>query len=197
MSSLNKTNWYYQKFKKYLSNKYNKEILFFLSILEAIIFPFPIDPLLIGMGVLKPKKAWAYSWIVVAGTVTGAIIAYALGLWGWQYIEGWVYTYLFSPEKVQIITKQFHSHSFLALFLASFTPIPFKVFTLTAGAIKAPFVPYLFACIVGRICRFVPQGIFMHFYGKRAGVFLEKYFNAISLGIGAILLLVFFLWKYL
>lgn len=197
MTSQKSHNTYYNKFKKFLNNKYNKEFLFFFSVLEAIAFPLPIDPLLIGMGVLKPKKALTYAWVVIAGTVAGAIIAYGLGLWGWQYIETWVYTYIFSPEKFQFISNQFHEHSFLALFLASFTPVPFKVFTLTAGAIKAPFLPYLLACIVGRICRFLPQGIAMHFYGKKAGVFLEKYFNTISIIIGLVLILSLILWKYL
>ncbi|MBE8222200.1 MAG: DedA family protein [Bdellovibrionales bacterium] len=190
-------NIYYNKFKKILNNKYNKELLFFLSILEAIMFPLPIDPLLIGMGILKPKKALLYSWIVIAGTIVGAIIAYGLGLLVWQYIESWVYTYIFSPEKFKYISNQFHENSFLTLFLASFTPIPFKVFTLTAGAIKAPFISYILACVVGRICRFLPQGIVMHFYGKKAGVFLEKYFNYISIIIGLLVVVGVVIFKYL
>lgn len=197
MAPKESTNTYYHRFKKFFTTKYNKEVLFFLSVLEAIIFPLPIDPLLIGMGISTPKKALKYSWIVIFGTVLGAVIAYGLGLWAWQYIETWVYTYIFSPEKFQLISKQFHEHSFLALFLASFTPIPFKVFTLTAGAIKAPFLPYLLACTVGRICRFLPQGIALHFYGKKAGLFLEKHFNRISIIIGLVLVLTFILWKYL
>lgn len=190
-------NFYYKQFKKIFINKYNKLILFVLSVVEAIFFPLPIDPLLIGMGILKPKKALFYSWIVVAGTIMGAIIAYGLGLWAWPYIETWVYQYIFSPQKFKYIASQFYEHSFLALFLASFTPIPFKVFTITAGATKAPFISYLLACVVGRICRFVPQGIALHFYGKKAGMILEKYFNIISIFFGLIVILGFILWKYL
>lgn len=190
-------NFYYKQFKKIFTNKYNKLVLFVLSILEAIVFPLPIDPLLIGMGVLKPKKALWYSWIVVAGTIAGAIIAYGLGLWAWPYIKTLAYQYLFNPQQFKYIAGQFNEHSFLALFLASFTPIPFKVFTITAGATKAPFFSYLLACLIGRICRFVPQGIALHFYGKKAGLFLEKHFNSLSLIFGLFLIFGFFLWKYL
>lgn len=196
MDPKNTPNQYYKKFKQVLLAKHNTKALFVLSILEAIIFPLPIDPMLVGMGILKPKKALTYSLIVIAGTVLGAIIAYGMGLWAWQYIESWVYTYLFSPEKFQLIAGQFHKHSFLALFLASFTPIPFKVFTLTAGAVKTPFLPYLLACLVGRICRFLPQGIALHFYGKKAGLLLEKYFNILSIALGLTLVIGLLLWKY-
>ena len=168
-----------------------------LSVIEAIFFPLPADPLLIAMGAARPKKSLKYALVMTLSSVLGGILGYALGKMFWQHTQGFFFEYVFSAEVFNLVGAQFHQNAFVAIFLASFTPIPFKVFTVAAGVFHIALIPFILGSLVGRGLRFFLIGGLLYFFGKPIRTFIEKHFEILSIALAFLLVFGFYIIKYL
>jgi len=194
-----------QTFKDYLvawtvrhaEGRHAKWWLFGVAFAESSFFPVPPDVLLAAILMTRERvRAFFYAGITTAGSVLGGLFGYAIGYFFFQTVGVWlVATYHLETEMVTV-QKLFVDNAFFAIFVAAFTPIPYKVFTIAAGLFGISIPTFLLASILGRGGRFFMVASIMRFFGGHITRVLYRYFNVISLILALLLggvLYVFFL----
>lgn len=171
------------------SVKYNTVLVSIHSFIESIFFPIPVDPLLITLSLKHPKKAIFYSVATALSSVVGGAVGYFLGFWIWDFLSPLVFEYLASEEAINKAIVQLKDHTFYITFTAALTPLPFKVFTVAAGVAHSSFAVFILAAFIGRIARYVPVGVCIHFFGDRVKVLVGRYFYWFSFSVGVVLVL--------
>ena len=167
-----------------------KYYLFFLSVAESSFFPIPPDVMLLPMCLSNPKKAWKFAFITTVGSVLGGIIGYLIGVYAFGFIEPYLYDwgYMLAYERA---VMWFEEWGFWAIFIAGFSPIPYKVFTIAGGALLMPILPFILASIIGRGARFYLVALFVIMFGRQADDFIRKHMGKLVWGM--VLLIIFFL----
>jgi len=158
-----------------------------LAFAESSFFPIPPDVLLIALAVAEPKRAFRFAAVASVFSVLGGAAGYAIGLGLWQAIDEFVFRWIpgFTPELYDKVRGLYDEHNFWIVFTAAFTPIPYKVFTIVAGATGIAFVPFLVASAVGRSGRFFLVAGLLFFFGAPIQRFIDRYFNLLSILLAA------------
>ncbi len=177
---------------------YADYILCFLFYLEAIFF-LPTDPVLIVYCLERRDRALWYATIATIGSVLGGMTSYALGavLWnsmGEQIIHNQYVNCILSPDMFNNLSAQYKHHEWLAIFIAGFTPIPYKAATLAAGFCKISFGPFVIASMLARGARFFLFALVCKKYGAQIKDSVNKYFNLILLF--AVVLILITVWLF-
>jgi membrane protein YqaA with SNARE-associated domain len=177
-----------------------------MSTAEASFFPIPPDVLLIPLSLGKREKAFRFALICSVGSIIGALIGYGIGHFVWwsndstfskfaqfffDHIPG------FSIHGFDKIKLLYDEYSFMIVFTAGFTPIPFKLFTISAGAFDINFMMFILASIVSRSARFYLVAGLIKLYGEPIREFIDKYFNILALAFTFLLIGGFILIKFL
>jgi membrane protein YqaA with SNARE-associated domain len=166
--------------------------LFGIAFVESSFFPIPPDVLLIAMGVAVPKKSFQYALICTAGSVLGAFLGYFIGYALFETVGRPILEFYGVLDKFEGVLLNYNEHGILALFIAGFTPIPFKIFTIAAGFNQTLDLTTLaVGCIIGRSSRFFLVGGLLYRYGESIKSFLDRYFDRLSLAFVALLILGF------
>lgn len=161
--------------------------LFILSFAESSFFPVPPDILLIALALIKPETSFYLAAITTAGSVLGAIFGYYIGLKGGRPIlEKFV-----SKEKISLVHNYFNKYEAWAIGIAGFTPIPFKVFTISGGVFYINFTRFIIASILSRGARFFLVATAIFFFGSTIKFYIEKYFNLFSIAMVVLVILGF------
>ena len=143
---------------------------------ESIFFPIPPDPLLIGVAVRQPELALWLAALTTASSVAGALVGHWLGLrFGRPLLLR-----LVSHQKVERVERLFQRYGTWAILLAAFTPIPYKVFTITAGVMALDRRTFTVASIIGRGARFFLLGGLIFFFGESIMAFVEDNFDLLT-----------------
>ena len=176
---------------------YGTWALFLLAFCESSFFPVPPDILLIALAVAIPIKALKYALICSAGSVLGGCFGYLIG---WQFMtsvgKGIINFYGFS-QKFDYVKSLFMNYDAWAIGIAGFTPIPYKVFTIAAGAFNINFSVFVIASMVSRSARFFLVGGLIYIFGSAIQAFIDKYFNLLAVAFTVLLLAGFVIIKYL
>ena len=200
--------WIQQLYNWVLSwaeSKYGATVLFFLAFVESIFFPIPPDILLIALALGASHKAFRYALICTVGSVTGALVGYSVGNYAWLTSAGEFSPFAnmffnnipgFSVELYESIKNLFVQYDFWVIFTAGFTPIPYKVFTISAGAFQINFVMFVLASIISRGARFFIIGWLIWKFGPSIKTFIDKYFNLLALAFTVFLIGGFVLIKF-
>lgn len=149
--------------------------LYTMTVAESVFFPVPPDVMLAPMSLAKPEKAWHYAfWTSIASTV-GGLVGYLLGYWLFEaavlpMIEAFGY-----QTKFEMIKEWFREWDFWIVFLAGFSPIPYKLFTVTAGVMHMALAPFMLASIISRSARFFLVAGLMRWGGQRMEDKLRQY----------------------
>jgi len=157
--------------------RYGVPALAIVAFAESSFFPIPPDPLLMALSLGKPKKAFWYAIVCTLMSVLGGIAGYFIGWALWDIFSGFFFTYIFSPEAFEYVGAQYNKNAFLTILGAAVTPIPYKVFTVTAGVFHINFLYLIVASAIGRSARFFTEAGLIFFFGKRIRRFIDKYFN--------------------
>ena len=160
-----------------------KTALVLIAFAESSFFPIPPDVLLIAMGVSAPHGAIGYAGLCLVGSVLGGMAGYAIGLGLWGLVSEWFFAYIpgFTPEVFQKVSTLYSDNAFWAVFAAGFSPIPYKVFTIAAGATQISFMTFVVASILSRGLRFFLIGGALRVFGPSVRQVLEKYFDLFSI----------------
>lgn len=179
------------------TTRYALPALAILSFAESSFFPIPPDVLLIAMVVAVPMKAFRYAAVCSVASVLGGMFGYLLG---WQFMEA-VGTPIVEFYHLQAqwdkIGGWYEKYNAWAVGAAGFTPLPYKVFTLAAGAFQINFPVFVLASLVSRSARFFIVAALIWKYGAPIKVFIEKYFNILSIVFIVLLFAGFVLVKYI
>lgn len=173
--------------------------LFILAFAESSFFPIPPDVLLIAccLGLpLRSKRVFYYALICTVGSVLGAIAGYCLGMFAWDAVAHWFMPAVFSQEAFNRVGLLYQQYDFWVVFTAGFTPIPYKLITITSGVFDINFMMFIIASIVARGARFfLFAWLIMHF-GPPIKSFIDKHFNWLALLFTVLLIGGFVLLKY-
>jgi len=159
---------------------YGSWALFILAFSESSFFPIPPDVLLIALAVGKPEKSLKFALICSIGSVLGGILGYFIGWHFMSMLGEKIVAFYGLTEKVAYIGSLYHQYDAWAVGIAGFTPIPYKVFTITAGAFKINFFIFLLASAVSRSLRFFLVGGLIYKFGPHIQAFIDKYFNILA-----------------
>ena len=135
-----------------------------LSFAESSFFPVPPDVMLAPMSLAQPHRAWWFALLTTLASVAGGVLGYLIGWLSFDLIEPLLREYALEDKYLQA-RVWFEQWGFWAIFLAGFSPIPYKIFTITAGVITMSFVPFLLASLIGRGARFFLVAGLMKFGG--------------------------------
>ena len=166
--------------------------LFIITFWESSFFPIPPDPLLIAMAVAEPANAPLFALICTIASVLGAALGYFIGKKGGRPI---VYR-LFKEKKVQAAEGLYQRYDVWAVGAAAFTPIPYKVFTITAGIAQLRFWPFMLVSVLGRGARFFLLGMLVYFFGPQIQNAIDQYFELLTVSFLALVVLGFVAVKY-
>lgn len=187
----------YEWVLKWADTPYGSWALFILAFSESSFFPIPPDVLLIALAVGKPKKALTFALICSIGSVFGGIVGYLIG-WQFMAVVGHkIIAFYGLTEKIATMATLYDQYNAWAVGIAGFTPIPYKVFTISAGAFRINFFIFLLASAVSRSARFFLVGGLIFLFGPRIQVFIDKYFNILAIAFTVLLIASFFLIKTL
>jgi len=146
-----------------------------IGFFESIFFPIPTDVIYMPIILAKPKTWWRHALWASVGSVLGAIVAYFLGIYlAEEVVIPLVELYNVQAEFAHVQTA-LQDQVWSTTIIAAFTPFPFKVITLAAGIVSAPFVAFLLASIIGRTARFFLTAYLGRFASKHV-----KYLNIIG-----------------
>jgi len=154
-----------------------------LSFAEASFFPIPPDVLLIALCISVREKAMWYAGVCAVASLFGGILGYLIG-WGfWGATDQFFYTYVFSEAKFAAVQAYYQQYDFWIVFIAAFTPIPYKVFTIAAGVFheKVGLDVLVAASALGRTARFLLVAALIRVFGAKVKHFLEKNFELATL----------------
>lgn len=147
--------------------------LFLIAFAESSFFPVPPDALMIPLALGAPERALWFALVCTLGSVAGGILGYWIGRWGGRP----VLDRIFSQEKISLVQSQYRKYDIWAVGLAGFTPIPYKLFSISAGVFELDFKRFVIATILGRGGRFFLVGLLIFFFGETVGAWLEQYFE--------------------
>ncbi|OQA58299.1 MAG: SNARE associated Golgi protein [Candidatus Omnitrophica bacterium ADurb.Bin277] len=181
---------------KQAESPHAERALFWVAFVESSFFPLPPDVLLIAM-VLSARAKWLrYFYICLAGSVLGGLAGYGIGFGAWQMVQGWFFAHVFPEAAFIKVQELYRHHDFWVIFAAGFTPIPYKIFTLAAGVASIDLVRFFLASVVGRGARFILVTGLLYLFGPRMRIFIEKYFNWVTIAFFVLLAGGFYFIKY-
>lgn len=186
MKIIRKTyDWMEQK----TSSSYANWWLAGLFFIEAVFF-IPVDPLLILFCINNQKKSFYYATIATFSSVLGGLFGYFIGAVLWNSIGIKLVSWIISESSFFKAVETYKLYQNWAVFIAGFTPIPYKAITLSAGFCKLPLIPFLLCSVFARGARFFLVAGLLQLWGAQVKHFIDRYFNqlvllfAVLIGIG-------------
>ena len=171
--------------------------LFILAFCESFFFPIPPDVLLIALAISTPKKSFRFALICSIGSVLGGCVGYFIGLKFMEIIGNNIINFYNLSDQVNYISLLYNKWDALAIFIAGFTPVPYKVFTIFAGVFKVNFSVFVLASACSRTLRFMILAGLIYYFGPNIKKFIDKYFNILALIFVILLIAGFFVINFL
>ena len=193
----------YDKCIKWAAYKNANQILALISFLESFIFPIPTDVMIIPMVIAKKEKYLRIAFIAIVFSVLGALIGYIIGYLFFNEVGEKIFE-LFGSENADLFKKKLSSGTgiisqTLILFIAGFTPLPFKIITISCGFINLNIFIFILTCFIARGLRFSLVAYLTYKYGAAIGPFIEKKSGKWTIIISAVIvilaLIIYFLIK--
>lgn len=152
--------------------------------------------LLIALGLSVPQKAFRHALICTVGSVLGGILGYILGWQFWWIAKGILFKYI-DQSTFEAVKSYFIKYEAWAVGIAGFTPVTYKVFTISAGFFQANFWVFVIASIISRGARFFLVSTLIYHYGSPIRIFIDKYFNVLTYAFTLLLIGGFFIIRYI
>lgn len=182
---------------KWSETPYGSLALFILAFVESVFFPIPPDILLVALALGSQKKSFLFALNCTIGSVLGAFAGYGLGYYTWIGANGDFTGFAnfffnnipgFTIGWYESIRQLYNEWDFWVIFTAGFTPIPYKVFTVTAGVFDINLAMFSLASIISRGARFFLVAFLIWKYGPSIKQFIERHFNTLAMGFTGILI---------
>ena len=185
---------------------YGPMALFVLAFAEASFFPIPPDALLIALVLGSQVKAFKFAINCTIGSVAGALLGYAIGYFVWwsgtDQFSSFAYFFFdnvpgFTESIFYKVQGLYEEWDFWIIFTAGFTPIPYKVFTISSGAFKISLPMFIIASVISRAARFFLVAFLIWKFGPQIKTFIDKYFNWLAIAFTVLLVGGFVAIKYM
>jgi membrane protein YqaA with SNARE-associated domain len=171
--------------------------LFGVSFIESSVFPIPPDLMLIPMVLADRKKAFWYATVATVGSVLGGLLGYAIGYYLLEAVGQPVMRFYGLTQKFDQAAMWFNENGVWVLIAKGMTPIPYKLLTITAGAVKMNLAAFTGASIIARAMRFFMVAGLLYFFGEPIKAFIEKRLTLVTTAFVVLLIGGFVAVKYL
>lgn len=169
------------------------KVLGFISMIESIVFPIPVDPFLAGLTLAAPQKAMRFAIICTVGSVLGGVIGWLLGYLVGPSIETLILNIpWFTQEKFNSVKDAYNENGMLIIFIGAFTPLPYKIITLTSGMAEVNLIAFILISAIGRGIRFFIVAYLIKFFGNPAIIYLKNNMLVASSILGIAIIMISF-----
>jgi membrane protein YqaA with SNARE-associated domain len=165
-----------------------------MSFAESSFFPIPPDVMLAPMSLAQPRRAMAFALLTTVTSVLGGLFGYVIGYFGLALVEPWIQQFGYT-EHYQQARLWFEQWGFWVVFVAGFSPIPYKVFTIAAGAVHLALAPFIIASLLGRGARFFLVAGLLAWGGPKVEPWLRTYIERIGWATVAALVIAVVVWR--
>ena len=156
----------YERVMRWSRHRHAEWYLGAMSFAESSFFPIPVDVMLAPMCMATPERWWRYALNASLLSVAGGIAGYGIGYVAFESIEPWLRDSHYW-DSYQLARDWFDRYGFWTVFVAGFSPIPYKVFTIAAGVAVLNFPAFVLASVIGRGARFFLVAAVVRFAGVR------------------------------
>ena len=184
----------YDQVITWASHRRAPSILAALSFAESSVFPIPPDVMLIPMCLAKAARGWFYAALCTLFSVLGGVAGYLIGKLAFGWIEPWLMDSHYASAFTSAVSA-FDTYGFWYILLAGFTPIPYKVFTISAGVVGMPFLAFVGGSVVGRGGRFFLVAALIRLGGETLATRMRKYVDLIGWVLIGLAVIIFMLLK--
>ena len=160
-----------------------------LSFAESSFFPIPPDIMLAPMVLARRDQAWRYALLTTVTSVAGGLAGYMIGSFAIDWIMPWLDQFGYAG-KFEHAQSWFMEWGFWAILIAGFSPIPYKIFTIAAGAMSMMLLPFLLASAVGRGARFFLVSALIYWGGEPFERNLKRYVDVLGWAVIVIIVVV-------
>lgn len=150
-----------------------------LSFAESSFFPIPPDVMLAPMSAARPRDGLRLALLTTIFSVLGGVFGYLIGALAYELVSPWI-VQAGHGDRLDLAVEWFAVWGVWVVLIAGFSPIPYKLFTVTAGALAMPLVPFVIASLLGRGARFFAVGLLMAWLGPRAERYLRPYMERLG-----------------
>lgn len=171
--------------------------LFLLAVGESSFFPIPPDPLLMALCLGNRKRSLLFAAICTAGSVLGGVIGYLIGMVAFDALALPILELYGKEDAFEALATEFRDHGAIAVIISAITPVPYKLVTLTAGAVGVDLWVFTGASLLGRGLRFFAVAGLLYWLGERMARFIERWFEALAVLFAALLVGGLLLFRYL
>lgn len=168
-------------FLHHAKNQYADAWLFALSFAESSFFPIPPDPFLIAILLADSRHWFRHAFFVTVASVAGGVFGYGIGAFFFDIVGAKIVAAYSLEQEMEYVRTLFVENAFWSIFIAAFTPIPYKLFTISAGFFKIDLIVFVFASLIGRGSRFFIVAFLMRRFGEKIDGIVFRYFNIFSL----------------
>ena len=182
---------------KLSEHKHAPTALFGVSFAESSFFPLPPDLMLIPMVLAERLKAWRFAIITTIASVLGGLFGYFIGAFLFETIGKPIVEIYGLGHKMDVFFENYKTYGAVIVFVAGFTPIPYKVFTIASGVAGLSLPVFIVASLTSRGARFFLVAGLLYFFGEQIRAFIEKYLGILTFIFTFVLIAGFVVIKYL
>lgn len=150
-------------------------ILVLLALLEATLFPAPTEAMLVALALGHARRAWWLGALAVGASAAGGLGGYWIGAASFDSIGQPLLASFGLLEHLDTVAALYGDHTFVALATSGYTPIPYLLYTIAAGAFDSPLAPFVAGSIVGRSLKYLPILVLLYIFGPRIRQVLDRY----------------------
>ena len=186
--------YFLEKSSRFTKSRLAYPFIFILCFLESIIFPFPQEVFMIPMMASERDRIFKIAWFALLGSLFGAIVAYFIGMYLFESIGMYILNIYDLNESFSNFSDQVSEFGFLYVFIGGFTPVPFKIVTLSSGFIGINFLIFITASIISRSVRFFLIGYIIWKFGEDI---MKSFENRLNTYLILFLILLIFIFIFL
>lgn len=157
--------------------------LFLIALIESSVFPIPPDVLLIALALGRPDQSFRFAAVSTAGSTIGAAVGYLIGMALFATVAMPIINFYGVMAQFELAQSWFEQYGVAVVLIAGFSPIPFKVFTIAAGAFGLDFLWFMLASLLSRGARFYLEAALLHWGGPSLRAFVERHFEWITIAV--------------
>ena len=173
----------YRTILTWSENKKSSYYLMALSFFESCILPYPPPDILLMPIVLKnPERKYKLALMTTLYSVLGGVFGYFIGYFAYDIMQSF-FIEMNYEKALNMVMLWFDKYGVWAVIIAGFSPIPYKLFTISAGFLSMALLPFILASLFSRGMRFFLVSVIVAKFGDSCDVWLKKYIDLIGYGV--------------
>ena len=181
----------YNKVMEWSRSRHAEKYLCGVSFVESSVFPIPTSLMLAPMALARPERAWRLAFITTITSVAGGIAGYLIGYFLFERVGNSILEFYHLGEEFIRIKDWFDQYGIWLVLVSGVTPIPYKLFTITAGVLSLALFPFILASLIGRASQFFLVSALIRWGGAPMTAMIEQRIEWVGWGALALAAVVF------